>query len=83
MKRKRQEIRAIYKGDIAYNDMPVFKYDSEQSSFIMLRDPEFKYGIEWIFLDSDFLIYLLTFNKEGEVEKIDFIDKNKITPDLF
>lgn len=52
-----KKIRAIYIGDIRFDQCPVFELNEETSYFEMLIDKEFRYEKECVEEDNDFLIF--------------------------
>lgn len=52
-----KKIRAIYIGDVRFNQCPVFELNVETNYFEMLTDKEFRYEKECVEEDSDFLIF--------------------------
>jgi uncharacterized protein YlaN (UPF0358 family) len=50
-------IRAIYIGDVRFEQCPVFELNVETNYFEMLIDKEFRYEKECVEEDSDFLIF--------------------------
>ena len=52
-----KKIRAIFIGDVRYNECPVFELNEETGWFEMLTDKEFKYERECVYDNKDFLIF--------------------------
>ena len=52
-----KRIRAIYVGDVRFDQCPVFELNVETNYFEMLIDKEFRYEKECVEEDSDFLIF--------------------------
>lgn len=52
--------RAIYIGDIRFNECNVFELNAETNYFEMLNDKEFRYEKEVVEQDSDWLIFQVT-----------------------
>lgn len=52
-----KKIRAIFIGDVRYDQCPVFELNNETNYFEMLIDKEMKYEIEVVEEDDDFLIF--------------------------
>lgn len=52
-----EKIRAIYIGDVRFDECPVFQLNELTNEFIMLRDNEFRYDKEVVFEDPDFLVF--------------------------
>ncbi|MGF7058468.1 hypothetical protein [Brassicibacter mesophilus] len=52
-----KKIRAIYIGDVRFDQCPVFELNVETNYFEMLTDKEFRYERECVEEDSDFLIF--------------------------
>ena len=56
--------RAIYIGDLRFNECPVFELNQEGTDFVMLEDTNFKYPKETVYEDNDFIIFTV---KDGTV----------------
>ena len=52
-------IRAIYIGDIRFDDCPVFERDEEDGYFKILGDPDFRYTKEEVESDKSFIRFLV------------------------
>lgn len=52
-----KKIRAIFIGDVRYDQCPVFELNNETNFFEMLIDKESKYEKEVVEEDNDFLIF--------------------------
>lgn len=52
-----KKIRAIYIGDVRFEQCPVFELNEETNCFEMVVDKEFTYEKECVEEDSDFLIF--------------------------
>lgn len=52
-----KKIRAIYIGDVRFEQCPVFELNEETNCFEMVVDKEFRYEKECVEEDSDFLIF--------------------------
>ncbi|MCK1998784.1 hypothetical protein MPH47_16420 [Psychrobacillus psychrodurans] len=52
-----KKIRAIFIGDVRYDQCPVFELNNETNYFEMLIDKEMKYEKEVVEEDDDFLIF--------------------------
>lgn len=64
-----KKVRAIYIGDVRYDQCPVFELNTDTNYFEMLIDKEFKYEKEVVEEDDEFLIFVVeddiaTFIKE-------------------
>lgn len=55
--------RAIYIGDIRFDDCPVFELDEEDGYFKILGDPEFRYPKETVEADKNFIRFSLNENE--------------------
>ena len=55
--------RAIYIGDIRFDDCPVFELDEEDGYFKILGDPEFQYPKEVVEADKNFIRFSLNENE--------------------
>lgn len=51
-----KKVRAIYIGDVRFDQCPVFELNSETNYFEMLIDKEFRYEKECVEEDDNFLI---------------------------
>ncbi|WP_026907169.1 hypothetical protein [Paucisalibacillus globulus] len=51
-------IRAIYTGDVRFNECNVFEYDNQTKMFQMINDKEIAYSFETVMEDEDFIIFL-------------------------
>lgn len=54
-----KKIRAIYIGDVRFDQCPVFELNEETNYFEMLIDKEYRYEKECVEEDSDFLIFIV------------------------
>ncbi|TKI47878.1 hypothetical protein [Lysinibacillus tabacifolii] len=52
-----KKIRAIYIGDVRFDQCPVFELNVETNYFEMLIDKEFRYEKEVVEEDHDFLVF--------------------------
>lgn len=66
------KIRAIYIGDVRFDQSPVFEYDKATNEFMMLIDHEFSYSLEIVENDPDFIIFLIEKNKVTKISKRKF-----------
>jgi len=64
-------IRAIYIGDVRYNECPVFELDKKTGMFEMLKDKEFRYGIDSVRNDPDFLVFAVENEEASMISKED------------
>ena len=55
--------RAIYIGDIRFDDCPVFELDEEDGYFKILGDPDFRYTKEAVESDKNFIRFLVNENE--------------------
>lgn len=51
-------IRAIYVGDVRFNECNVFEYDTKTKSFHMINDEEVCYSFESVMNNKDFIIFV-------------------------
>lgn len=58
-----EKIRAIYIGDVRFDQCPVFELNTETNYFEMLIDKEFRYEKECVEEDDDFLIFKVEDNR--------------------
>jgi hypothetical protein len=66
--------RAIFIGDVRFNECNVFELNEETNYFEMLNDREFRYEKEVVEEDSDWLIFEVTTGKneiDGRAKLID------------
>lgn len=63
------KIRAIYIGDIRFDQCPVFELNMETNYFEMLIDKEFRYEKECVEEDDDFLLFTVENDRTILVEK--------------
>lgn len=66
-----KKIRAIYIGDVRFDQCPVFELNMEMNYFEMLIDKEFRYEKECVEEDDDFLIFTVENDRAALVEKQD------------
>lgn len=52
-------MRAIYIGDVRFNQCPVFELNMETNYFEMLIDKEIKYEKECVEEDDEFLVFVV------------------------
>lgn len=52
-----KKIRAIYIGDVRYDECPAFELNEKTNWFEMLKDKTFRYEKECVEEDDDFLIF--------------------------
>lgn len=52
-----KKVRAIYIGDVRFDECPVFELNRETGYFEMIVDKEFKYLKEIVEEDNDFLVF--------------------------
>lgn len=52
-----KKIRAIFIGDVRFDQCPVFELNKETNYFEMIIDKEFSYEKELVEEDKDFLIF--------------------------
>ncbi len=64
-----KKIRAIYIGDVRFDQCPVFELNMETNYFEMLIDKEFRYEKECVEEDDDFLIFTVENDRAALVEK--------------
>lgn len=64
-----KKIRAIYIGDVRFDQCPVFELNMETNYFEMLIDKEFRYEKECVEEDDDFLIFTVENDRAVLVEK--------------
>lgn len=65
------KIRAIYVGDVRFNNCPVFELNVDSNQFVMLSDDMFRYDKELVMEDEDFYVFNITEDGDiGNVERI-------------
>lgn len=52
--------RAIYIGDVRFNECNVFELDREADDFVMINDTEIRYSTEAVMEDPDFLVFTIS-----------------------
>lgn len=72
-----KKIRAIYIGDVRFNECPVFELNDETGWFIMLKDNEIRYEKDCVYEDDDFLV----FSVDNDLAKL--IDKRTLVVNKF
>ncbi|WFD08784.1 hypothetical protein [Tepidibacter hydrothermalis] len=58
------KMRAIYIGDVRFNECNVFELNEETNYFEMINDKEFEYKKEIVEEDDDWLIFEVTIGKD-------------------
>ncbi|MEK4029289.1 MULTISPECIES: hypothetical protein [Bacillaceae] len=61
-------IRAIYTGDVRYNECNVFEYDNETKMFHMINDKEISYHFDVVMNDKDFIVFVTDGETAYQVE---------------
>ena len=61
-------IRAIYTGDVIFNECNVFEYNSETKSFHMINDKEISYPFEAVMSDKNFIVFITDGESAFQVE---------------
>lgn len=54
-----KKIRAIFIGDVRFDQCPVFELNTDTNYFEMLQDKEFRYEKEVVEDDDDFLVFII------------------------
>ena len=54
-----EKIRAIFIGDVRFDQCPVFELNTDTNYFEMLIDKEFRYAKELVEEDDDFLVFIV------------------------
>lgn len=54
-----KKIRAIFIGDVRFNQCSVFELNPDTNYFEMLIDKEFRYAKELVEEDDDFLVFIV------------------------
>ena len=54
-----EKIRAIFIGDVRFDQCPVFELNTDTNYFEMLIDKEFRYAKELVEEDDDFLVFVV------------------------
>ena len=57
-----KKIRAIYIGDVRFNQCPVFELNTDTNYFEMLIDKEFRYEEEVVEEDDEFLVFVVEYD---------------------
>lgn len=55
-----KKYRAIYIGDMRFNECNVFELDKEADDFVMINDTEIRYSIKAVMGDTDFLVFSIS-----------------------
>ena len=61
-------IRAIYIGDVRFNECNVFEYNGETKMFHMINDKEISYPFEVVMSDKDFIVFITDGESAFQVE---------------
>lgn len=64
-----KKMRAIFIGDVRFDQCPVFELNRETDYFEMIGDPEFKYAREVVEEDGDFLIFEIENDEATLIER--------------
>lgn len=72
-----KKFRAIYIGDVRYNQCPVFELNYKTNCFEMINDKEIRYEKECVEEDDDFLIFEVINDRASLIEKNKFRRKNR------
>ena len=62
-------MRAIYIGDVRFDQCPVFELNTDTNYFEMIIDKEIRYEKEVVEEDEDFLIFLVEDDHATLIEK--------------
>lgn len=62
--------RAIYVGDVRYDECPVFELDNDTNQFIMIGDSEMRYDSEVVYSDDDFQVFSVKDDTVRLVDKV-------------
>lgn len=61
-------IRAIYIGDVRYNQINVFEYNPKTKEFHMINDKSFSYPFECVMEGKNWLVYFIDGEKVYSME---------------
>ena len=64
-----RKMRAIYIGDVRFDQCPVFELNTDTNYFEMIIDKEIRYEKEVVEEDEDFLIFLVEDDHATLIEK--------------
>lgn len=64
-----KKIRAIFIGDVRFDQCPVFELNTDTNYFEMLQDKEFRYEKEVVEDDDDFLVFIIENDIATLIEK--------------
>jgi len=64
-------LRAIYTGDVRFNECNVFKYNLETKKFHMINDNEISYPFEVVMNDRDFVVFASDGDAQGHIYRIE------------
>lgn len=72
------KLRAIYIGDVRFDNCPVFELDKDVDEFVMLSDNDFRYEKDVVYEDDDFLVFEITkeMDEDEEIEIVKMVKKN-------
>lgn len=59
----KQQVKAFYLGDVAFNEVKFFIYDKDRNSFILNSDSDFEYNLQHIAFDDEFQVFLVEYNE--------------------
>lgn len=71
------KIRAIYIGDVRFDNCPVFELNTETNKFVMLSDNEFQYSDLDVYADKDFLVFEV-YKERRDIDKFEDIETVKM-----
>ena len=80
IEKKDLKIRAIYIGDVRFDNCPVFELNTETNQFVMLSDNDFKYDDLAVYDDKDFLVFEIY--KEGSDNTDDDFEDGEIHEEI-
>lgn len=71
-------IRALYIGDVRYSESPVFEFNKEEGVFEMLGDKEFRYPVEDILEDDDWMVFEIRHRGNIEDGEVRYIGRSEL-----
>lgn len=72
-----KNFRAVYIGEVIFNQCPVFQLNLKRNYFEMINDREIRYEKECVEEDDDFLIFEVENDRATLIEKKKFRRKSK------
>ncbi|MGE5329839.1 MAG: hypothetical protein ACM3UU_12095 [Ignavibacteriales bacterium] len=61
-----KKVRAIFIGDVRFDECPVFELNEQNGYFEMLKDKDFRYEKQYVIEDKDFITFVI----ENDVARV-------------